>query len=422
MHLDRPVRLHPLNFLAEDGEVVVGRTDIDSYAVFPSDGAALLQRLAGGAALGDAAEWYAQTYGETVDMTDFLTTLHELDFVDDVTGPAAAADNPQPSGPLRWQRLGRAAFSPVAWVGYAMIVAAVTVLCLNDHSLLPHRDHAFFVQYLIIIELTVALGQVPLILVHECFHVLAARRLGIPARIRVSHRLYFVVFETVMDGLVLVPRRRRYLPMLAGMLADVLVTALLTIAAWAVRDIGGPQTVTGACLALALTTVVRLAFEFLLFLRTDIYYLAATLSDCVDLHTTCREMVRNCLWRLLGRDNRLIDPERWHPNDVRAARWYMPLYLAGYGVAIGLLAVLLLPITWRFLYTAATAVWHHDLGSAHFWDAAALLVLNGAQPAVAGLVALREHALQKHAERRRDRRVAAASLTAPSESSTMETT
>jgi hypothetical protein len=98
------------------------------------------------------------------------------------------------------------------------------------------------------------------------------------------------------------------------------------------------------------------------------------------------------------------------------------LYLAGYGVAIGLLAVLLVPITWRFLHTAATAVWHHDLGSAHFWDAAALLVLNGAQPAIAGLVALREHAQRKHAERRRDRRVAGASLTAPSESSTVETT
>ena len=64
----------------------------------------------------------------------------------------------------------------------------------------------FLSDYLLVIELTVAFGQIPLILIHEVFHVLVARRLGVAARIGIGHRMYFVVFETGMDGLVVVPR------------------------------------------------------------------------------------------------------------------------------------------------------------------------------------------------------------------------
>lgn len=383
------VRLHPLTFLPEGDDVVIGRTDTDSYAVFPPEGAALVDQLTRRTPLDEAAKWYERTYGEPVDLEDFLATLAELDFLDD--GEPSA---PEPAGGtagVRWQATGRAVFSRAAWLGYGSLVVLAALVCAHHPALLPHRDHVFFSRYLLVIELTVAFGQIPLILVHEAFHVLAARRLGLRARIRVSHRLYFVVFETVMDGLVIVPRAQRYLPMLAGMLADLLLVSVLTLGAWAgtlLQD--GPSPVTGVCLALAFTTVVRVAMEFLLFLRTDVYYLVCTLCGCVDLHTTSREMVLNRLWRALGRPSRLKDPDRWHPNDVRAARWYAPLYVLGYGVALALLALVLLPISWRFLETAVTTVARPDVASGHFWDATGLLLLNVAQPAVAGLLRLRD--------------------------------
>ena len=166
-------------------------------------------------------------------------------------------------------------------------------------ALLPHTDHVFFSDYLLVIELTVAFGQIPLILIHEVFHVLAARRLGVAARIGIGHRMYFVVFETVMDGLVVVPREKRYLPMLAGMLADFLIVCALTLVAALASTPGGPPSlVAGVCLALAFTTLIRFALEFLLFLRTDVYYLICTLTGTIDLHTTSTEIVANRWWRL----------------------------------------------------------------------------------------------------------------------------
>src|SRR5215510_2436789 len=76
-----PLRLHELRFLQDGPDFVVGRVDIDSYGVFPPDGAALLRQLVDGVPPTGAADWYQQTYGEPVDMAEFLGVLTELDFV-----------------------------------------------------------------------------------------------------------------------------------------------------------------------------------------------------------------------------------------------------------------------------------------------------------------------------------------------------
>ncbi len=406
------LRLHPLTFLADGDDVVVGRVDIDSYGVFPPDGAELIKRLGDGLSPSGAADWYEATYSEPVDLEAFLDALDELGFIDNdarrdrALSTQGHAETLTPvADRVRWQRAGQALFSPPAWLLFAGLVGLAVAACVSRPELVPDRDHVFFSHYLLVIEITVALGQIPLILIHELFHLLAGRRLGLNARIRVSHRLYFVVFETVLDGLVIVPRGKRYLPMLAGMLADLLVVSLLTLIAWAAWTVeGSASVVAGVCLALAFTTILRFAFEFLLFLRTDIYYLIATLRGCVDLHGTSRDLARNWLWRRLRRPERLQDPALWHPNDVRTARWYAPLYLSGYALAFGLFALVLLPISWRFLETAVTTVIHHDAGSARFWDATALLLLNVAQPATAGLLKLRDrYQARRHAAHRHTR-------------------
>src|SRR3954467_3083054 len=93
--------LHPLTFLEDGDEVVIGRRDIDSYAYFPPDGAALVRQLEAGRSPAQAAAWYRDAYGEAVDIDEVVETLHELHFVRDAEAPAPA------ERPVRWQRLGR---------------------------------------------------------------------------------------------------------------------------------------------------------------------------------------------------------------------------------------------------------------------------------------------------------------------------
>ena len=102
--MDTPLRLHPLTFLEDGDEVTVGRADIDSYGLFPPDGAALVRRLEEGATPAEAAAWYQEEYGEPVDIEEFLDVLGDLDLLLNDGEDAATV------APVRWQGLGRALF------------------------------------------------------------------------------------------------------------------------------------------------------------------------------------------------------------------------------------------------------------------------------------------------------------------------
>ena len=249
------------------------------------------------------------------------------------------------------------------------------LVCVLDGAMLPRTDNVFFTGSLVIVAVAVFAGQLALTLWHEAFHVLAGRRLGMRSRVRISRRLYFVVIETNLDGLAVVERRRRYLPILAGLLADALAVAGLTVLAYLTRDW---PVVSGLCLALAFTTLPRMAWQFYLFLRTDIYHLIATATGCVDLDTAARALIANRVNGLLGRRDRLRDERAFGARDLRHARWYAPLLVVGYAWMLTVLALVLVPLLLRF------------------WESALLLALTLSQLAVALALALRE--------RRADRR------------------
>jgi len=385
------LRFHPLTFLDEGDDVVVGRPDLDSYVVIPADGAALLRRLSDGADVDEAAAWYAEEFGESVDVHDFVASLHELGFVDDegAERPDAAAAAGEP---VRWQRLGAALFSAPAWAVYVAVVLAGVAVAVADPELAPRQRNVFFSSSFLVVELSLFVLQIPLVLMHELGHVLAGRRLGLRTRVRISRRLYFLVFETVMNGLVSVPRARRYLPMLAGMLADLVVAAAFTVAAWLLRGpVADADWAAGLCLALAFTTLLRIAWQLYFFLRTDIYFLVTTVLGCFDLHTTARQYLANAVNRRLGRHHRLVPEDSWHPRDRRVARWYAPLVVVGYALATGLLVLVMLPLTWTFMSATISRVFLGDASSSgQFWDSAILLTLNVAQLALAAVLALRE--------------------------------
>ena len=288
LDLDQPLQLHPLTFLEEGDEVTAGRADISSFGLFPADGAALLRRLAAGSSPNEAARWYSEHYGEGVDVVEFLGILDDLQLIvgDGQTVP--------PPPRIRWQRLSRAVFSPTAWTCYGLLVGAAVVAMIRQPSLVPTYRHLFFTRSsLVLLTLGIVLGQAPWLLLHEAYHALAGRRLGLNSTLRIRRRFYYVVFETSLDGLVAVPRRKRYLPMLAGMLLDLLAIAALTLGAAALHSATGAG---GLCyrllLSMAFGVVLRLSWQFYFFLRTDLYYLATTVLGCNDLQATARQVLR----------------------------------------------------------------------------------------------------------------------------------
>ncbi|MGW4562200.1 hypothetical protein ACWEN3_07215 [Streptomyces sp. NPDC004561] len=382
---DRPVRLHPLTYLEEGEEVTVGRADIDSYGLFPPDGAALLRRLEAGTPPNAAARWYTDEYGEQVDMAEFLEVLEELELLVRDGEQVAAT-----TGPVRRQRLGALVFSPVAWVLYGLIVLAAVTAMIRRPELAPHYQNLFFTRRsLVLLTLGIVLGQVPWILLHEAAHALAGRRLGLNSTLSISRRFYYVVFVTALDGLVAVPRRKRYLPMLAGMITDVVVISGLTLVAAAVPDTTGATAVIHRLLlSMAFAVVLRLVWQFYFFLRTDLYYLAITVLGCNDLQTTARQMLRNRLMRLLRKPERMVDERTWGERDRQIARWYSWLMVAGYVCLTVTLLTAAIPTGIRLTEVAVHKL-DTDFSPANAADVLTFLVLNFWEPVFAAYLAFR---------------------------------
>jgi hypothetical protein len=384
---DRPVHVPPLSFLPEGDGVVVGNDAADSYAVLPTDGAELLRRLAEGMTPRATAAWYADTYGEEVDLDDLLTDLAELGFV--APPDAAVPATPAVPTPVRWQRLGRALFSPPALLGYAALVAAAVTVAVAQPDLRPHYRAIFFTDYLTVVTVVLALGQWPLIALHEAAHALAGRRLGLRSRLTIGYRLQYLVFETVMDGLVTVPRRKRWVPMLAGLGADLVVMALLTLAAAALREPDGSLPLLARlCLALSFGALLRVAWQFFFYLRTDLYYLLSLVLGTVDLHGSASVLLRHRLRRLTGRPGLDRQWAQRHPTDRRAARWYSWVMVVGYAVTLATLVFAIVPAGVHF-FVEAVAELDGRHGTANLIDSAVVLALSVAELAFVGYLAVR---------------------------------
>jgi len=345
---DRPVLLHALVFLDEGAEVTVGRADVDGYVVLPAEGAGLLRRLEEGLTPGETADWYERTYGERVDIDGFLDDLAELGFLRD-PGEAAHA-----ALPVRWERLAGLVFSPAGAGCLAVALIASVVAMVRSPELVPSYHDLFFTRYMTVLELVTFLGQFPLILLHELAHALAGRRLGLRTRLSIDRRMYYVVFVTELDGLVTVPRRKRYLPMLAGMLTDLLVLAVLILTADVTRSSDGALSLAGhVALAFAYMTLLRLAWQFFFYLQTDLYYVIVTVLGCVDLQATARGVLRERLGRVLRRP---VAPGRLagaHPRDLAVARWYSWLLLVGWTASIVILIAGVIPAAAHVLATVS---------------------------------------------------------------------
>ncbi|RKN03794.1 hypothetical protein D7319_30690 [Streptomyces radicis] len=383
--------MHPLVYLEDGDGVTVGRTDTDSYAILPPDGAQLVRWLAEGATPAEAAERYLRRYGESVDIGDMVGALRELGFTRDADERVAAPP------PIRWQRLGRAMFSPVAWLCYAALVAWACAVLVRSPERVPEASDLIFSDYYSVVNVTLLLVVIPLIAFHESFHALAGRRLGIRSTVSLSHRFYFLVVETALDGLVTVPRRRRYLPILAGMLADVLALATLVLLADALWGAGAePSFAAQVCLGIAFATFTRLLWQFFFYIRTDIYVLITTVVGCVDLHGAAMRVLRNRFWRLLRRRHRLVDESTLHPTDRRIARWYAWLVLVGYALSVATTVFALAPV---FIEMVAGSVDRFlDSGDAdplRLLDSVVFLGLTAVQFVLPARIALRERAARR---------------------------
>lgn len=389
------IRIAHLTFVEEGDGVMVGRPDTGQYALFPAEGAEAVRLLRSGEQAGDVSAWFERETGTPIDLDDLYATLADLGFL------AATDAEAEAPTPVRGQRLGRLAFSSLAWLLYVTSALAAFGLMVAEPRVRPDYHSIFFTSHLSLLPIAIATAQPPLMILHEAFHAMAGRRLGLPSKLSIGHRLYFIVAETRLDALYSVPKRQRYLPFLAGMVIDVVVLSWFTIAAFLIMRGGGPGWLSGYLLALGVTVVVRLLWQAFFFLESDVYYVISAVCGCSNLQAAARFR----LYRGYRRLRRLPVPdfgEDWTPQDRAASRWYAPLLFVGLVAAGVNLVLFVIPSVIHLASILVTRLGHPaTTGTANLVDTAVFLLLALGQLTIVAALWLRD--------RRRSRAAATAS-------------
>ena len=370
-----PLKFHPLSFVDERDEVIVGRPDIDSFVVLERDGASALRKLVAGSTAVETAEWYEREYGQNLDIGDFVEALRELSFLRDADETGEHYRHRR-SGPIRFRVLASWLFSWPMLAAYALIALVWLVMIIAYPEFAPRPHQMFFTDSIVAVELVAMFGQLPFLFGHEAFHALAGRRLGLPSRLGISTRLYFIVFETHMQGLLTVERRKRYMCYFAGMLFDVIAICLLGMLSYLLRDSDGVAGMAGLlALALAFPIVTRFFYQFVLFLRTDLYYVVASMLGCQDLDGIGRAFLKNHFWWALRRPEKIVDETQWTDRDRRAAIWYAPVLAVGVVVLLGIWILAMVPVALQMVSLVAEGL-SSGANDPLFWDRVAFLALN----------------------------------------------
>ena len=366
---DTVVKVHPFTQQREGDDVIIGRIETGVFLAVPPEAVELLESLAEGKSVGEVSDGYYERHGESPDLDDFLRYLETKGMVTlgaehEQPNPDAPSRNRQKLPPkLRYhfsdfsQSTARQIFSrPVLACCFAVAAVAIA-LAIRDSSLVPRPSDLYFPDHRTLMWVILIVLGYTAVFIHEFGHLVAARALGINSRMGISHRLWHVVAETDLTGLWSVPKRQRYLPLFAGAIIDLVSGSLLIVLLsaqahhWITLSVFGTRLVR----AMAFTYVMRIAWQCLLFIRTDFYYVIASLFNCRSLLNDTENYIRNQVARVIP-FVRPVDQSAIPAAERRVIRVYTIVWFLGRAAAITLLSLVTIPLFIRYSRSLGSAV------------------------------------------------------------------
>lgn len=210
-----------------------------------------------------------------------------------------------------------------------------------------------------------------LILLHEVAHLAAARATGVPARITISTRLQFLAAQTDVSGVWGAPRRHRMTVYLAGLGLDFVIAGTILL----ILILAGPHGLARQLLLVAFAeTLLAVPTQFMVFMRTDLYFVLQNLTRCANLYADgsayLRYLARRIFRRGAGPDP--VPSRDYPPPQRRAVRVYSAVLLVGTAVCLGVEFAVSLPALIALLVRAVAEIGATALGTL---DGAVMLAL-----------------------------------------------
>lgn len=356
---DSRVRLRALSQRKESGAWIVGRPQTGDFISVPDVAHAVIELLSAGHTLDAVAARLLADTGTRFAVADFVAALDDLGFVDSVDNRVRTdRSGTRPSLPwlrpeqVRWLLHPLAPVVPVAFAAAAAVMLALHPALLPSFRALVWNRHAGLV-----LVVNAAIGWT-LICVHELAHLATSRAAGAPSRITLSTRLQFLVAQTDVSGVWAAPRRSRVTVYLAGMAVDLCMAGTCLL----ILGLAGPHGVVRSLLAVAVAeTLLGLASQLMVFMRTDLYFVLQDVTRSANLYADGSAYLlylgRKVIARLGAEPRRGAGHRASDPSDGRRAiRLYSLVLLAGTAVCLGVEFAVSLPALIVLVVRAGTEI------------------------------------------------------------------
>ncbi|GIJ30882.1 hypothetical protein [Micromonospora sediminimaris] len=351
------VRLHRLHLRAEGNSWVVGRVDTGSFVRLPPIGHRAITLLPQ-TTVGEVRTTLREESGADVDVAEFVSDLVDLGFVAEIDGrPLPTAPVPRPMLPWLRPRHVRWLLHPVVPLIAGAVVLAAAVAIGRDPVLAPrHQDLLWSDSGGLIL-----LGNFgivwTLIGLHELAHLVTARAAGAPGRISFGTRLQFLVAQTDVSGVWAAPRRDRLAVYLAGIAMNLVIYAGTVLAR--ATGVAGPA--DGLLAAVGLLSLGLVPVQFLVFMRTDIYFVLQDVTGCANLYADGSAYLRHLAGWPVRRFRWAADPgedpsRRLTARERLAVRAYAVVLVGGTVACLAVAVLVTLPVAVTVLTSAIGAV------------------------------------------------------------------
>ncbi|MFD8917193.1 hypothetical protein ACFV0Y_05170 [Streptomyces sp. NPDC059569] len=336
------VTFHRLGFREDGEEWIVGRAGTGVFVALPHEGVRAVRLLESGATVEDARRRLRAETGRDMDVVGFVRALARIGLVSSLDGHALPVrDTAAPTLPGIRPHHVRWILSPLLHAVLLAVVVSGLVAAATHPQVIPRWSDALWTSHGTFVLLGQSVMTWLFIAFHELAHLLTARAAGVPGTIRLGTRLQFLVVQTEVSGVWLSDRRTRMTVYLAGMVLDLTLSGacLLAMAVFGTHPLLS---------LIALTGLVAVSLQFMVFTRTDIYFALQDLARCRNMYRDSLSYLRHLCARLRGRGS--ANPlSVLRAAERRVLRAYTALLVVGTAASLTLAFFVTTQVTWVLL-------------------------------------------------------------------------
>ena len=270
------------------GSYYIGNKNVNIFCEVPEEAVKVLSLFDGKRTIEEVKLDSKAQFKVDIDILDFVNTLNELGLLHTLDGNNTGPDN-EIYHPARLQQFADSLFKGKRKIIY-LLLALTSLAMLIGRKVFPiYEDAIINTEYTGISIVAFFLISWLITIIHEFGHFFSGIHLRIPTSFKLSLRYFMLVVEGDINGVWSVPRKERYTCYLAGMCFEAVLLFIATVT----KTLLQVELATRICNIFILVIILNYLRQFMLFIRTDLYFVILNLFKLNGIHMYMRQFMTN---------------------------------------------------------------------------------------------------------------------------------